>query len=163
MNQIKLYENKNKFWLALAEFTQSINSLSQDEIPHAYQFADDLVKVADELKDALRNDLVEHAEAHGDRVGDKGTREAAMGDKVVRIIPTRTGIDPKLLEAVMRHNGIDHTTHMTPYMTYKVDYDKVNALVNAGRLTLSQVESCRYPKAYRVQVRGPQGGSYNDD
>lgn len=155
MSNLKIYDDRNKLWLALADYSQSLAKISTEEAPVAYEVALDLVKLADEVKEKLRERLIDHTQINGQQVGDKGTLEAVMGDKVVRCIPTRTGLDPKQIEGLMRSKGLDPNTNMRSTVTYAVDYEKISDLINMGKLTNSEVEKCRYDKAHRIQVLSP--------
>lgn len=142
---------KRELWAALASYGNQLTNLPDAEVPDAYSTAVKLLDLSDELKEKLRIRMLDFAQQNT-TPSPKGSYTAAMGEQMVRLIPTRTGYDPKKVEMLLRMLGLDPNTHMLPTLTYKVDKEKLEQLVANGTLAQDALDETRYEPAYRVQV-----------
>lgn len=152
MSNIVLADEKGKLFNALGSYASALSNLSDEQVPEAFEMTDKLGKLAEEVRDRLRSRLLKWVKETGATVTEKGSRANSIGGFRVSAIPTRTGIDPKKLEALLRRLALDPAVGMTPTITYAVNEEKVMALVESGRLTTEDLNNCRYSESFRIQV-----------
>lgn len=158
MSDIVLAEKK-QMMTALHAFASALSNLTEEQVPDAFDTVDKMQKLSDEVREQLRTRLLLFLNVHGSTKGDKGTKEAESGGYLLQAIPTRTGIDPKKLEALLRRKRLDVESGMDATITFKVNEDKLARLVASGQLSEQDREACRYERAYRVSVQKPGGGT----
>lgn len=152
MSNIVLADEKTKLFAVLQGYASVLSQLTEEQLPEAFEMTDKLEKLADEVRDRLRSRLLKWVKETGETVTEKGSKANTIGGFKVSAIPTRTGIDPKKLEALLRRLGLDPTAGMKPTITYAVDDEKVMQLIGAGRLTVEDVNNCKYAESFRIQV-----------
>jgi uncharacterized protein (UPF0335 family) len=94
---------------------------------------------------------------HGTRVTDAGTMRTEVGGIQLEVRPTRTGFDPKKVEALMRAKELDLNRYMDAEVVYKLNAGKLADAVSKGKLTAAELETCRYEPSYAVQKPKPVG------
>ncbi len=147
----------SRFSLATRDLGAALQNVPDQEVPSAVATLRRLETMLKENVDRLKDRALLYLNVNGQQVTEKGTKEVALNGHVMRAIPTRTGIDPKKLEAALRAKGIDPSAHMIPTITYKVDDFRVAKLVAAGMLTQQDLAAVQYDKSYRIEVT--QGGT----
>lgn len=152
MTDIVLAEKKSHLQAALQSFASALSSLTNEQVPAALEIARDLGKLAEETEAALKTRALLYLNMHGHQVTDKGSVQAEVGGFRLTAIPTRTGYDPKKLEAVLRRRGLTPEAGMNVTVTYKVDEAKVAGLFAAGKLTEHDLEASKYDKSYRLAI-----------
>jgi hypothetical protein len=93
----------------------------------------------------------------GTKVTDAGTLRAVVGNIQLEARPTRTGRDPKKVEALIRAKNMDPAKWMDEERSYKVNDGKLADAVKAGKLTHAELEACRYELTYAIQKPKPVG------
>lgn len=154
-HKAELVSAKTMVQAALIDFAAALSGLAAADRPEAFDIATQFKKVTEEVYDRLRDKLLADVEATGSVVTEKGTREAHYPSFTVRAIPTRTGTDPKKLEARLRSLGIDPAVVMDATITYKVNPAKLANLVAAGTLKYDEVA---YEPGFRIQLERNDAG-----
>lgn len=140
---------------ALVAFAQALAVMEKAEQPAALDVITQLKKVSEEVYDRLRGRVLDQTILEGQKITEKGTYEANISGWVMRAIPTKTGTDPKKLEARIRACGLNPANYMDPTITYKVNATKLAGLVAEGKFTYADVA---YDPAYRVQLERSDAG-----
>lgn len=146
---IVLADEKSKLFTALSGYATALSNLTPEQVPAAMDMTTQLKKLAEEVYGRLRDRILENVKANGQVVSEKGSMSMGVGGFKVSAIPTKTGTDPKKLEAKLRALGKDPSAHMDSTITYKVNIFKLGALIESGALALADVA---YDPAYRVMV-----------
>lgn len=149
MSNIVLADEKNKLFTALSSYATALANLTDEQVPQAFDMTDQLEDLAKEVRTRLRDRLLLYVQANGTKATDKGSMKAEAGGYRLVAIPTRTGIDPKKLEALLRRKGIDPAGVMDTTITYKVNLAKLST---TSCLTQTELDACLYDKAFRVEV-----------
>lgn len=152
MSSIVLSDTKQELQTALRSFASALANLTDDQIPAALELARDLGKLAEETESQLKTRCLLYLNVNGHQVTDKGSTQANVGGYRVTAIPTRTGLDPKKLEVVLRRKGLQPADAMDATVTYKVNQQKVDKLVADGGLTNADITSALYDKSFRLSV-----------
>lgn len=147
-----LASQKTKLFAALQEYAAVLSNLENEQVPAAFEMTDQLKELAEEVRTRLRDRLLLIVSAVGTKVTEKGSMAADLGNFLVKAIPTRTGVDPKKLEGLLRKRQIELTRIMDATVTYKVNEHKLLDAQVTKLLTQADVDSCRYDKAFRVTV-----------
>lgn len=147
-----LAPQKEQLTLALRNFAQALSTLSDEQVPAALEMARELGKLSDETGEALKQRALLYLNVHGQQVTDKGSRQARVDGFLLKAIPTRTGLDPKKVETLLRRKGMEPSAHMRSTIKYEVDAERMDKLVMDGKLSTQDVEACRYDKSFRVEV-----------
>jgi hypothetical protein len=137
---------------------QEIASLGPERLGEAHEFLALIQRGVEGLEDVVTARLKEQALTHGHKTTEKGTHEVVLGSHLIRAIPTRTGTDPKRLEAKLRAKGHDPGVAMNAKITYEVNPDKLAKAVEGGLITQAEVDACKYDINYRVQVEVASDG-----
>lgn len=153
MSDIVLADEKTKLFAALSGYSAALSRLTPEQVPAAFEMTDKLKKLSEEVRDRLREKLMTWVKENGSRITDKGSMAGEVGGFKVTMIPTKTGTDPKKLEALLRRKGLDPAVAMKPTMAWAVDTDKVQQAVGAGKLTQADVDNCQYDPSYRIGVQ----------
>jgi hypothetical protein len=152
MSDIVLANEKSKLFTVLSGYANAISNLTDEQVPEAFEMTDNLKTLADEVRDRLRDRLLGWVQRAGEVVTEKGSMAGSTGGFKVTAIPTRTGVDPKKLEALLRRLKLDPVICMDQTVAYKVNNDKITTALIKGQLTVEDVASCNYDKSFRVQV-----------
>lgn len=142
-----------KLKLALREFASTVGIVKDEQVPQALQ----ILKEGQELfkggYENMRERFLKLAKEQGTKVGDKGSMQLEMGGKVGVAVPTRSGYDPKLVEAMLRRRKLDPGTWMEMEITYGLDLFKLASAREQGLIDDADLEGCKYKPSYRVEVR----------
>lgn len=136
----------------MRDVAQQLATLPPERYGEAMEFLTVMEKGVEGLKTTFGERVKETVVAEGDKVTEKGTLEWSLNGYTIRATPTRTGTDPKKLEARLRGKGLKPDEHMTPTTTYKVSEALLLALVASGKLTQQEVDDCRYELNYALRV-----------
>lgn len=151
-NAIVLADEKTKLFTALASFADALANLTEEQVPAAFEMADKMGKLSDEVRERLRTRILKAVKDNGQVVSEKGSMSLGVGGFKVSAIPTRTGVDSKKLEALLRARKLDPAVAMDVTMSYKANDTKILQAVSSGHLTADDVEAVKYDKAFRVMV-----------
>lgn len=146
---IVLADEKSKLFTALSGYATALSNLTPEQVPAAMDMTTQLKKLAEEVYGRLRDRILENVKENGQVVSEKGSMSMGVGGFKVSAIPTKTGTDPKKLEAKLRALGKDPASYMDATITYKVNIFKLGVAVEGGLLKLEDVA---YDPAYRVMV-----------
>lgn len=138
---------------ALQAVARQLSTLADEETPAVFEFFDTLAKMSEEQHQRVKDRLLLYLNVYGQQATAKGTMRCDVGGYEVQAIPTRTGVDAKKLEALLRARGIPVTDAMAEAKTYKVDAAKVAELVAMGKLSPDDLTRCGPDKSYRVSVK----------
>jgi hypothetical protein len=151
-NEIVLVNEKNVLMAALSTFAGVLSNLTPEQVPAAFEIADTMKGLSEEIRDRLRKRLLEEVQKNGEKVTDKGSMRSSIAGYKVSAIPTKTGVDPKKLEGLLRRLRLDPTVAMDAKVTYTVNETKLMQAVGAGKLTTEDVAACRYDPSFRLDV-----------
>lgn len=152
-----LVTHQSALTMVLRQFADKLSTLADEEVPEAYEMADAFARALEHAKVGLRDRALMYLNVHGKKVTDKGTVETAVGEYLVRAIPTRTGYDPKKVEGMLRRRGLDPVAGMDPTITYRVNGPKLEELRAGGHITDGDLQSCKYSEGFRVEVKRGEG------
>jgi len=124
-----------------------------DEFGQAVLLVRAMKKALEQAEDVLNERATDVVRASGKRETDKGTMSVVLGAHTLRAIPTRTGTDPKKLEAHLRTAGINPEVCMDATITYKVNDEKLKQALASGKLTQAEVDACKYDTSFRLEVK----------
>ena len=127
-------------------------ALPPERYGEAMEFLTFIEKATEGLRTTFGERVKEQVIKDGAQTTEKGTREWAMNGYLIRAIPTRTGVDPKKLEARLRAKGHDPAVAMDQTIAYKVNEAKLAAAIALGKLTQAEADGCKYELNYRLQV-----------
>jgi hypothetical protein len=136
----------------MRDVAQQLATLPPERYGEAMEFLSVMEKGVEGLRTTFGERVKEKVVAEGDKVTEKGTLEWSLNGYTIRATPTRTGVDPKKLEARLRGKGLKPDEHMTPTTTYKVSDVLLAALLATGKLTQQEVDDCRYELNYALRV-----------
>lgn len=125
-----------------------LNPVAVDE---AYR---NLVEVKSAVEDTLeiaKAKLKAMIENKGEVTTEKGSMERQLGGYMYSMRPTRTGTDPKKLEALLRAKEKDPALYMAATVTYKVDEQKLGVALAKKVLTEEELKNCAYDKSFALQ------------
>jgi hypothetical protein len=130
-----------------------LSRVTPEEFGQAVLLVRAMEKALEQAEDVLIERAIDVVRATGKRETDKGTMSVVLGAHTLRAIPTRTGTDPKKLEAHLRTKGVNPDVCMDATITYKVNDDKLKQAVASGKLTPDEVDACKYDTNYRLEVK----------
>lgn len=136
----------------MRDVASQLATLPPERYGEAMEFLSFIEKATEGLKTTFGERVKETVLKDGTQTTEKGTREWLMGGYCVRAIPTRTGVDPKKLEARLRAKGLNPEVAMDATLAYKVSEPKLAAAVAAGKLTREEVDGCKYELNYKLAV-----------
>ena len=157
----KVEESKSELHAALAKFAEAAQQLEPAQRPAAFEVMKSGKALFEEGYASVRDKLVERGLDIGEPAGDKGTRVLREGAFETRVIPTRSGLDPRLVEAMLLRRKLPLKEYMVPTITYTLGEDhraKLATAIAAGLLTQADVDACKYEVSYRVEVRRARDG-----
>lgn len=154
---IILADERRVMQQALQTFSSAMSKLTDEQVPAALDMVKQLHELSEEMKDGLRARAIQFLRDVGQKVTDKGSLQTLIGGYRLTAVPTKTGLDPKKLEVALRRRGLDPTAGMNPTITYKVDIEKVAALMDSGKLTSDDIKTCQYDESFRVTVEPLDG------
>lgn len=137
----------------MREVAQQLATLPSERFGEAMEFLETISKAVEGLRTTFGSRVEETVITWGTRTTEKGTMEWVTNGYLVRASPTRTGTDPKKLEAKLRAKGIDPSLHMDSKVTFAVNERKLGVLLAAGLVTEAEVEACKYELNYRLSVK----------
>lgn len=119
-------------------------------------------KVLEDAESALKQRLIALLKEGGQPT--EGTTAYTLEQDGVRISMhrTRTGFDPKRVEAILRAKGRQPSDYMDATITYKVNEEKLMLAVGQGYLTVEELEAtCRYPESWTLKTpeKAHEGGN----
>jgi hypothetical protein len=121
-------------------------------LAEAYDRLKDVAKVVEDTLEVAKKKMRELVRNTGTLVPDtKGSYEARLGTYQYSIRPTRTGTDPKKLEALLRSKEKDPALYMDAVTSYKVSEQKLGAALAKKVLTKAELETCSYDESYALQ------------
>jgi len=143
---------KDRFQVLMQDLAAELSTVTPDRYGPAYQFIGAIKSMAEAAIDTFGSRVKNHVLEHGEQVTDKGTRKLVADGWALSAIPTRTGVDPKKLEARLRMKGFNPADYMDMKITYAVSETKLGKALASEVVTQSEIESCRYDLTYRLQV-----------
>lgn len=133
-------------------------ALSVEQLPPAALAS--IMFVARRVKNAMdkgiepiaKTRIIHLLKERGNLVTDKGSRRLMIDGWTMFMKPTRSGLDPKKLEALIRAKGKDPANYMNTRIVYEVDEAKANKLVDKKIMTDDELESCKYDESWTVEA-----------
>jgi len=110
----------------------------------------EVAKISADIEKVAKGRVLELVTHKGEVVTDKGTRRYVEDGYVFEARPSRSGTDPKKLEALFRAKGLDPERGMDTVITYKVSEHKLFHAIERGDLTTAEVEACKYEESWTV-------------
>lgn len=103
------------------------------------------------LQESARNRMLNLVMERGEVRTDKGTRVLTDGEWTLEVRPTRTGIDSRKLERLLRAKGQNIEGWMTPKITYEYNPGMAAEAIARGVLTEDELATCKYDESWSVQ------------
>lgn len=142
----------------IRELASTISDLALPDVAPVHDHLATMIKAMEQLKDLMEARVIEAVRRDGQQVSEKGSMSMLAGNTELRIQPTRTGLDPKRLEAKLRAKGIEPGKFMRQKVTFEIDPVKVKGLSSV--LSDAEVKSCMYDLNYRAIIKEvPNGGN----
>jgi len=117
----------------------------------AYQQLLEVDKVVSDTIDIAKAKMKTLVENKGEVTTEKGSMERVIGGYLYAMRPTRTGTDPKKLEAKLRAKDKDPALYMDSTITYKVNEQKLGVALAKKVLSEEELKECEYDKSYALQ------------
>ena len=136
----------------MRDVAQQLAALPPERYGEAMEFLSFLEKATEGLKTTFGERVKDAALANGTLKTEKGTKEWLTNGYSIRAVPTRTGIDPKKLEARLRAKGLDPAVAMDQTIAYKVSEPKLAVAIAGGKLTREEADGCKYELNYKLSV-----------
>lgn len=95
--------------------------------------------------------LIQALRDSGTKVTDKGSLSLTVGEFRVEARPTRTGLDPKKVEALLRAKDLSLDELMDKEVKYILNETRLATAVEQELLTQEELETCRYELSYALQ------------
>lgn len=103
------------------------------------------------MHDLTRDRLLAHVKEVGTKVTENGTLQARLGDYNIEATIRNTGYDPKKVQSLLRGAQLDVTAGCDVEMKYIPNPDKLEALVEAGKLSTNDLQACRFDPQYNLK------------
>lgn len=122
------------------------------EMEESYRALIDFQSVIKDTIEVAKEKMKKLVENKGEVTTEKGSMERVIGGYLYAMRPTRTGTDPKKLEALLRAKEVeDIGEYMEPTVTYKVSEEKLRKAFAKKVLTQAELDTCEYEKSYALQ------------
>jgi len=146
---------------ALAQLASALESLTgamdpnapTEKVAAALAFAKDMTDMADSWSGLLRSRLLDRVRAEGEVKTEAGTMGLELDDYEVRATVKRTGYDIKKLTALLESKGIPLISATRQVISFQPATPKVDALVEAGRITKEEAAACKHDLEYRLEIK----------
>lgn len=126
----------------LKDISGILDTAAPEKLAETLATVKEVVKVLDYSIEAAQDRLITHVLAVGEDVPEtKGTKEW----NGVKVRPTRTTLDPKKVEALLRAKNLDVNLYMDKKLTYVVNETRLENVLNEG-----EQEACRYELKYQL-------------
>lgn len=134
---------------AVAEFISG--SLSNVELAATFDALKDAEKVVEDLQTNLKARLVEQVKQLGKQSTERGSLRLEADGWEIEARVSRTGYDPRKVEALLRAKNLDVPSYMTTKITFAVDEARLQAAALTNKLTQDELDTCRYESGYTLQ------------
>lgn len=152
MDALVLAENKKQVMQAMSLFSTMLSEVTEEQTPQAFEMVEQIEDVMGEVRDRLRKKMLEKVQAEGQRISDKGSMQVGLGGYSIKAIPTKTGVDGRKLEALLRKRNVDPALYMDVTMEFKVNQTKLQTALSNGVLTPDDLKNCEHTPSFRLQV-----------
>lgn len=126
----------------LKDIATILDTAAPEKLAETLTTVKEVVKALDYSIESAQDRLITHVLAAGEPVPEtKGTFEW----NGVKVRPTRTTLDPKKVEGLLRAKNLDVNLYMDKKLTYVVNETRVKEVLNEG-----EQESCRYELKYQL-------------
>lgn len=147
---IKLVDVEHELDIALKRLALSISTITDEQQPEALTVVRSFGRVIEDTEAVLKQRIVEWLKTNGTQTTEKGTLQARVAGYVMEIQPTRTGMDGKKLEALLRAKGLDPSLGMDAKVSYTPNEGKLADAVRVGKLSEDELATCQYDTSYRL-------------
>ncbi|UOF79708.1 hypothetical protein [Caudoviricetes sp.] len=144
---------KKQLMQALASVADQLSNLPADQVPAAVQLMAGGKALFEEAYTRFRDRAISQLKESGTPIGEKGSLTQQLGRWTMTAIRTRSGFDPKKVEALLRRKGLDPAAWMRTTLSYAVDEDKLNNLRHRPDVTPADLEGCKYDESFRIEVK----------
>ena len=142
----------------LAQAFSPNNALAPTEVAAAYETLYTVEKALERTMSMAKAHLVTLLKQQGEKVTDAGTLRMEYGGFTVEARPTRTGYDPKKLEALLSAKGQPLNRFMEQRVTYAVSDDGIKRALEQRVLTTAELDTVKYGESFSLQPLKPVGG-----
>lgn len=144
---------KKQLMATLVSIADQLANLPAEQVPAAVQLMANGKALFEEAYSRFRDRAITQLKENGSPVGEKGSLTQQLGTWTMTAIRTRSGFDPKKVEALLRRKGLDPAAWMRTTLTYAVDDEKLANLKARPDVTAADMEGCKYDESYRIEVR----------
>ena len=140
----------------MSQVAQSLSSpLPPLELSKVMTLLKDVEQLHKDLSSAAKKQAIALLEKEGKQTTEKGSRELTVDSVVLSMRPTRTGLDPKKVEARIRAKGLEPDGFMTATVSYSLKDDTAVSLVAKKVVSQDELETLNYDKSWAVQPVKP--------
>ena len=136
---------------SLAQVFSGKMEVSPKVVGEAYNSVYMLSKANDDILAIAKKYITDMVKATGERITDKGSMVARIGDFRFEMRPTRTGPDPKKLEALLRTKGAAIEAFMEQRVTFAVSDEGIQRALEQGVLTTAELDTVQYGESFALQ------------
>ena len=141
--------------LVVSGITDLARAFGGDLVPEravrAFSQLKQIEDAVDKVAKVARTQVLELVRKSGQVFTDAGSIRAQFGEFVVEARPTRTGYDPKRVEALLRAKELDLQRYMDAEVVYKLNTGKLADAVAKKKISADELETCRYEPSYALQ------------
>lgn len=106
-----------------------------------------------DMQKSVEERIKEFLAEKGEVVTDKGSRAFTANGVTLTMRPTRTGIDSKKLEKLLRQKGAKLTDYMDEHVdiSFRVNMGKIESAPISKKLTAEEIEQCLFDESWSLQ------------
>lgn len=145
------FEDKVKTLLRTLAARLSDKDLAPAQLSMTYNAIKDWADNLEALKDNAKARLLALAQEKGATVSEAGTKRVIVEGWVLEARPMGAVWDDKKVMALLSGKGLSLDKFMQTTVKYAVDETKLGVLVELGKLTADEVNSCRRARTFALQ------------
>lgn len=134
----------------------SQEALAPRDLVRTFKSLREIQKVLEDKNSGLevlaKRQLIAYLKGYGKPHSDKGAMNATVDGLFVKMHLTRTGHDPKKVEALLRAKGKDPQLYMVQKVSYGVPDEGTTSYEKLSKVLGDELESCRYEESWTVST-----------
>lgn len=129
--------------------------LTTDKVAEGLRFVREAKKIVENYDDTMKTRVKDILLKSGQVATEKGARFLDAGGLRLFMKPTRTGVDGKKFEAMLRAKDMNPEKHMNMKIIFEYDAQKALSLVANKKISQDELESCKYDESWTVETPKP--------
>lgn len=143
-------------WIAETPLTRVPAEQTDATLVETWAALDALVERLDSARKALREELLQRAQEHGEPTPKGGNRWAVGESEVLRECRRASLPDEDAVRSMLAARGLAFDAAFSPVTKVVLDASKVEALVSLGRLPAAEIEAAR-KVTWALRVKPAEG------